>query len=103
MAPTAVFVPATLWRGDTMNVLECNSREYGWLGSFRSLALTFPRRWLAHRATVNIGVSPHVTRRIELPRSEIIWNGVRHDPIPIANSRPHVLTENHRASRFSVD
>ena len=67
---------------------ECNSREYGWLGSFRSLALTFPRRWLAHRASVNIGVSPHVTRRIELPRSEIIWNGVRHNPIPVANSGP---------------
>ena len=56
--------------------LECNSKEYGWLGSLRSLALTFPRRWLARRATVNVGVSPHVARRVALPRTQVIWNGV---------------------------
>ncbi len=56
--------------------LECNSKEYGWLGSLRSLALTFPRRWLARRATVNVGVSRHVARRVALPRTRVIWNGI---------------------------
>jgi glycogen synthase len=65
--------------------LECNSKEYGWLGSLRSLALTFPRRWLARRTTVNVGVSPHVARRAALPRTRVIWNGVAHQRVSTAD------------------
>jgi glycosyltransferase involved in cell wall biosynthesis len=56
--------------------LECNKAARGWVQSIRSLLLTFPRRWLARRATVNVGVSPHVAQRIMLPRTRVIWNGV---------------------------
>ena len=56
--------------------LKCNNVARGWVGSIRRLLLTFPRRWLARRATVNVGVSPHVARRVMLPRTRVIWNGV---------------------------
>jgi glycosyltransferase involved in cell wall biosynthesis len=56
--------------------LECNKAERGWVESIRNLLLTFPRRWLARRATVNVGVSPHVAQRVMLPRTRVIWNGV---------------------------
>jgi glycosyltransferase involved in cell wall biosynthesis len=59
--------------------LKCNNVPCGWVGSIRRLLLTFPRRWLARCATVNVGVSPHVARRVMLPRTRVIWNGV---PIP---------------------
>jgi glycogen synthase len=36
----------------------------------------FPRRWLARRATINVGVSSHVAHRVALPRTQVIWNGV---------------------------
>lgn len=59
--------------------LTCNSKELGKGGSARLLALTFPRRWLARRATYNIAPSHHVSRRVSLPRTEVIRHGV-HNP-----------------------
>lgn len=43
--------------------------------SLQMLFLTFPRRWLC-RLAHNIPVTNHVRRRIQLPRSEVIYNGV---------------------------
>lgn len=58
--------------------LACNSKELGKVGSARLLAFTFPRRWLARRATCNIAPSHHVSDRVSLPRTEVIRHGV-HD------------------------
>jgi glycosyltransferase involved in cell wall biosynthesis len=59
--------------------LSCNSVKLGIVRSFRNLLLTFPRRWFSSRAKANVGISPHIARRLELPRTEVIWNGV---PVP---------------------
>jgi glycogen synthase len=59
-----------------LKCIQCNKKEMGLTGSIRNLCLTFPRRWLAKRVTVNVGVSPHVAKRVELPRTTTIWNGV---------------------------
>jgi glycosyltransferase involved in cell wall biosynthesis len=56
--------------------IQCNSGGMGWLRSFLSLVLTFPRRWLAARAMVNIAPTQHIAGRIMLPRTRVIHHGV---------------------------
>jgi len=56
--------------------IQCNSEGKGWPGSFLSLVLTFPRRWLAARVKVNIAPTQHIARRTALPRTRVIPHGV---------------------------
>lgn len=56
--------------------LRCNAMKMGWWKSLRMLLLTFPRRWLCRRMSVNIGPSFHVARRVALPRTETIYHGI---------------------------
>jgi glycosyltransferase involved in cell wall biosynthesis len=56
--------------------VECNSREMGWAKSIERLISTFPRRWLASRASVNIAPTNHIARRVALPRTRVIHHGV---------------------------
>ena len=74
--PTHAVCPGHFMAGRYLECIRCNRQEMGLYGSIRSLLLTFPRRWLAQRSTINVGVSPHVAKRVELPRTTTIWNGV---------------------------
>jgi glycogen(starch) synthase len=74
--PAHAVCPGHFMAGRYLECIRCNRREMGLAGSIRSLLLTFPRRWLAQRVTVNVGVSPYVAQRVELPRTTTIWNGV---------------------------
>ncbi len=56
--------------------LRCNWRDPGKWESLRMLILTFPRRWLCSRVTVNIGASRHVADRVAMPRTQVIYHGV---------------------------
>jgi glycosyltransferase involved in cell wall biosynthesis len=56
--------------------VRCNAGGLGWLGSARSVALTFPRRWLAGQVTANIAVSRHIAMRTALPHTQVIYHGV---------------------------
>ncbi len=56
--------------------VECNSKNLGLVASIRLLLLTFPRRFLARHATVNVATSEHVGMRNALPHTILIWNGV---------------------------
>jgi len=71
--------------------LRCNSERLGWVGSVRSLLLTYLRRWLAHRVARNIAPTHHVGRRVALPRTHVIYHGVRKveasDTKAVANHR----------------
>jgi glycogen synthase len=89
--------PGHFMAGRYLSCVRCNKKEMGFFGSVRSLLLTFPRRWLAQRATVNVGVSPHVAQRVALPRTTTIWNGVpatdlapnlEVEPIPTSSWQP---------------
>jgi glycosyltransferase involved in cell wall biosynthesis len=82
--PNRSVCPGNFMAGRYLKCVQCNKKEMGLKGSIRNLFLTFPRRWLAKRATANIGVSPHVTERIELPRSTTIWNGVASPAEPLS-------------------
>ena len=74
--PAHAVCPGHFMAGRYLECIRCNKREMGLLASIRSLLLTFPRRWLAQRVTVNVGVSPYVAQRVALPRTITIWNGV---------------------------
>lgn len=56
--------------------VRCNAVNLGFGKSLRSLLLTFPRRWLCQKATRNIAVTEHVLKRIDLPRTEVIYHGI---------------------------
>jgi glycosyltransferase involved in cell wall biosynthesis len=64
----------------------CASSSHGALTAVRQVALTFPRRWLASRASANVGVSKHVTTRLALARPRTIYHGVE-DPFAGAGAR----------------
>ena len=64
--------------------LRCNAHDLGWMKSARDLILTFPRRWLAARATANIAVSRHIGMRTSLPRTQVIYHGVPGPPPELA-------------------
>ena len=66
--------------------VRCNSSSDGWAKSLWGVMLSFVRRWLAKRATVNIAPSRHIGRRIELPRTQIIHHGVPATPPPVKSS-----------------
>lgn len=65
--------------------LRCNWQDPGSWESLRMLLLTFPRRWLCSRVTVNIGASHHVAGRVAMPRTQVIYHGV---PDPPAVTEP---------------
>jgi glycosyltransferase involved in cell wall biosynthesis len=66
--------------------IRCNSDSEGWARSLRGLILTFVRRWLARRATVNVAPSRHIGQRIQLPRTQLIYHGVPGTPPSVRSS-----------------
>src|SRR6266478_7135595 len=66
--------------------VRCNSSSDGWARSLWGVVLNFVRRWLAGRATVNVAPSRHIERRIDLPRTQVIYHGVPEVPSTILRS-----------------
>ena len=57
--------------------IACCNGSMGRVRGFRNFLLTFPRRWLCARASVNIAITDHVAQRISLPHVQTIYHGVR--------------------------
>lgn len=76
MDQTHSLCPGHFMAGRYTECLACNSGTLGWFGSLRQLLMTFPRRWLCKRASVNITISDHVAGRLRLPRSKTIYYGI---------------------------
>ena len=57
--------------------VACCSETMGRVRGFRTVLLTFVRRWLCAHASANISISDHVAQRICLPRIQTIYHGVR--------------------------
>lgn len=68
--------PGHFMAGKYAKCVQCNAHRVGLGKSLVDTCLTFPRRWLAKQATVNIGVSRYVVMRTSLPRARVIYNGV---------------------------
>jgi glycosyltransferase involved in cell wall biosynthesis len=74
--PTKTACPNRYMHSEFSACLKCNASESGWLTSVKMLLLTPLRRWLCRRANVNLCISQHVLRRLELPRSVVVYYGV---------------------------
>jgi glycosyltransferase involved in cell wall biosynthesis len=75
LEPTKIVCPGHFMAGRYEKCWKCNRSE----GIFRSLKIwmiTFVRRWLSNRATVNIAVSHHVQERLRLRNSSVIYYGI---------------------------
>ena len=79
--PTKTVCPGYFLSRRYQKCLRCNSGNEGWLRSLQMLVLTFPRRWLCQHVAVNAPISDHLRKRLELPRSQVIYYG-----IPVASS-----------------
>jgi len=95
--PEQSVCPQRYLRGDVGLCLRCNWKTMGPLLSVASLAGTPIRRWMCRCAAANICITEHVSRRVRLPRSSVIYYGLpanddvaRLLPAP-GNSRPVVF------------
>ena len=62
--------------------INCNAANSSRFASLRNLILTFPRRWFARQALVNICVSRYLAKILALPYTMTISNGVPVPPEP---------------------
>jgi glycosyltransferase involved in cell wall biosynthesis len=60
--------------------VRCQGAEMPWRESLTNLLLMLPRNHFARSAACNIAVSRHVSERIELPRSLVVYHGVENMP-----------------------
>ena len=95
--PEQSVCPQRYLRGRVGSCVRCNWKTMGPILSVVSLAGTAVRRWMCRHAATNICVTEHVSRRVSLPRSRVIYHGLPADddpacPQPAAgNSRPIVF------------
>ncbi len=73
--------------------VRCNAGRIGLRKSIRDLLLTFPRRWMCGMAARNIAVTEHVSKRIALPRTTVVYHGIAESSLPAENHRPETAGE----------
>jgi glycosyltransferase involved in cell wall biosynthesis len=73
--PRSLPCPGHFMAGRHEKCWECN-RSRGMLQSVRLWAATFPRRWLAARATVTVVPTQWLGGILQLPRTTVICHGV---------------------------
>lgn len=78
--PTLRTCPGHFAAGRYRECVKCSAVQDTFAGSVRVLILTFVRRFLSRFADSNVAVSEHVARRISLPKSRVIRNGVPDTP-----------------------
>lgn len=74
--PEQSVCPERYLRGHVGSCLKCNWKTMGPILSVARLAGTAVRRWMCRYAAANICVSEHVSRRVRLPRSRVIYHGL---------------------------
>jgi glycosyltransferase involved in cell wall biosynthesis len=93
MDQTQSLCPGHFMAGRYGKCVGCNSTTMGRFGSVRQLLMTFPRRWLCKRVSVNVTISDHVGGRLQLPRSKTIYYGIEIlEPRQQPPSRPAAQT-----------
>lgn len=81
--PTQRTCPGHFTARRYVECVKCSAVQDTFACSVRLLALTFVRRFLSKLADCNVAVSEHVGRRIALPKSRVIRNGVQ-DVLPLS-------------------
>src|ERR1039458_2651956 len=77
--PEQSVCPERYLHGDFLSCLRCNWKTMGPVSSMARLVGTWVRRWMCHHASGNICVSQHVSKRVNLPRSQVIYHGLPAD------------------------
>jgi glycogen(starch) synthase len=85
--PREAACPGHFMAGEYEQCVPCVARTSRWLYGLWQLLITFPRRWMCSRATMNTAVSRHVENRLRLPRSRTIYHGI---PDTLAERQPLV-------------
>jgi len=85
--PRLAACPGHFLAGRHWQCWRCNA-DLGWSRSLKLWMLTFPRLWLARRASQNVAVTAHVARRLGLPRSLVIYHGVALPEIILPDTTP---------------
>jgi glycogen(starch) synthase len=88
LEPDRSVCPGYYLAGRYGKCVRCNAGELGWSKSLQRVMLTFPRRWLAQRATVNIAPTKHIARRVVLPQTRVIPHGVPLYPVTATSGLP---------------
>jgi glycosyltransferase involved in cell wall biosynthesis len=83
--PPKTACPNHYMRSEFSACLKCNASESGWFASVKMLMLTPLRRCLCRRVNLNLCISQHVLRRLELPRSVVVYYGVPQTNENLAN------------------
>ena len=90
--PTRSSCPGHFAAGHYRECVRCNRVYDAFANPVGLLLLTFVRRFLSRFADLNVAVSDHVAKRINLPRTRVVRNGVpKREPtylqlLPKANS-----------------
>jgi len=74
--PNESVCPGHFLAGRYGNCLECVAFKEGWFRSVYLLLCTFLRRWLCQRVSVNAPITYHVSIRLRLPQSKVIYYGI---------------------------
>lgn len=74
--PTQSVCPGHFLAGEYRECIKCNSAQEGLLKSIAALFLSFPRRWLCRRVSLNTPITEHVKKRLALPNSRVIYYGI---------------------------
>jgi glycosyltransferase involved in cell wall biosynthesis len=89
--PTQTVCPGHFRARRYRECLRCNAVTVGWLKSLSMLLFTFPRRRLSKQVAANVSITEHVQKRLELPRSRVIYYGIADaslDAQPQRSARP---------------
>lgn len=78
--PTKTACPTHFTEKRYNKCLRCNATNSDYFRSLAKLLLTFPRRQLCNMVSLNAPISHHVNNRLALPRSKVIYYGIR-DPL----------------------
>jgi glycosyltransferase involved in cell wall biosynthesis len=74
--PNQSVCPSYFLAGKYGNCLKCVAFKEGRLRSVESLLGSFLRRWLCQRASVNAPITRHVSMRLQLHQTEVIYYGI---------------------------
>lgn len=75
--PKVVICPGHFQAGRYRKCIKCESQELSWFRAVAKVLLNIPRNFLARRAATNVAVSQHVAKRIALPRTAVIYHGLK--------------------------
>lgn len=83
--PTKTVCPDHFMSHRYHKCVQCNAAGSGWIGSFSQLVLSFPRRFACKRVALNVAITSHVSTRMRLPRTKVIYYGIP-DPLSDAST-----------------